>query len=130
MHYISIDLGELPATVRMNVKHLAFFDDSLDLILCFHVLELVDDWRGALRELRRSLRAGGSLVLSETYAMGQPQTIELDRDKTFSTMPIRRFGEDLHLTLREMGFRVQTFDYLERNDESGDYFFHAIKNLN
>lgn len=127
VRYFSIDLGILSAMCQMDVQSLAFGDSAFDLIICFHVLEMVPNWKKALDEFRRSLRKNCFLVLSENYYWGQDTTIDFSASKVFSGDPLRRFGDDLKTTLESMGFRVETYDYLERNDASGDYFFICRK---
>ena len=47
-----------------DVTSLSFADASLDIILCFDVLEHVSDYRSALAEFHRVLGPGGQLLLS------------------------------------------------------------------
>ncbi|TAH53212.1 MAG: methyltransferase domain-containing protein [Chloroflexota bacterium] len=121
--YFSIDLGALPAMAKMDVQALAFDQDVFDLIICFHVLEMVPDWKQALAEYHRTLCNDGILILSESYLWGQPKTIDFSTDEVFSGDPLRRFGDDLVQALKGTGFQVETFDYLGKYDASGDYFF-------
>jgi SAM-dependent methyltransferase len=54
-------IGEI---VEGSVDAAPFSDSTFDLITCLDVLEHVEDDRGALRELRRLLRPGGSVVVT------------------------------------------------------------------
>lgn len=54
-----------------DVMHLPFADASFDAAILVHVLHLVDDWRQVLRETRRTLRAGGCLVLANDERGGE-----------------------------------------------------------
>src|SRR4051812_10372097 len=47
-----------------DVRSLPFPDDAFDLVVCFEVIEHVDEQESALDELRRVLAPGGLLVVS------------------------------------------------------------------
>ena len=57
-----------------DVTNLAFADASMDIVLCFDVLEHVSEYRSALMEFYRILGAGGQLVLSVPFS-GQHETL-------------------------------------------------------
>lgn len=50
--------------VEGTLSSLPFEDDSFDLALTLDVIEHLDDDEGALRELRRTLRPGGTLLVT------------------------------------------------------------------
>ena len=92
--------------------------ESFDLITMWHVLEHVDDFRKALREMYRILRPGGSFICS--FPM-DPKIELLDEDPAIQTEEerIRRFGQDDHKRvfgmkadrfLTEAGFEVERID--------------------
>lgn len=123
VQYISIDYGALAADVRGDVRFLPFAKTSFDVIVCFHVLEFVDDWRKALQEFFETLKPHGFLILSENFMFGQTTSVEFDAQKLIGGSPLRRFGYDLPDALKNVGFAVRMWDYLGHNDERGDYFF-------
>lgn len=100
-------------------------DESYDLIVCNHVLEHVDDFRKALKEMYRILRPGGSFVCS----FPMDPTIELlDEDSSVQTEEerVKRFGQNDHLRvfgmkadrfLEEAGFTVEKIDGRDYPDE-------------
>lgn len=47
-----------------NALHLPFADDTFDKVICSEVLEHIRDWRGALAEIERVLKPGGSFCAS------------------------------------------------------------------
>ena len=51
-----------------DVTNLAFADASMDIVLCFDVLEHVSNYREALKEFYRVLGSGGQLVLSVPFS--------------------------------------------------------------
>ena len=120
VHYVSLSLGD-PAMVCMDVQRIGFPDECFDFILDSHVLEYVSDYRGALAELWRVLRAGGRMLLTEAYVRGQQQTVEFGGPNPAATFMVRHFGEDLFDFLRDEGFNVTC------DDSRGDYFFLCEK---
>jgi 2-polyprenyl-3-methyl-5-hydroxy-6-metoxy-1,4-benzoquinol methylase len=124
---------ELPATVTLepgDVRDLRFPDGMFDLIVCFEVIEHVNDPGGTLDEFRRLLSPDGILALSspnrDVYPQGNPHHVHeytpqelyeelsrrfefarLERQHTWITSGVlddRRFaaGED-----RELGADLQ-----------------------
>ncbi|MBC8163906.1 MAG: class I SAM-dependent methyltransferase, partial [Roseiflexaceae bacterium] len=45
-----------------DVARLPFADHTFDAVLAVHVLHLIPDWRGALAEVARVLRPGGTFI--------------------------------------------------------------------
>ncbi len=58
--------------VQGDVRALPFADGSFDLVLTAHLLYLVDDWQGAVAEIRRVLRSGGSYLHCFERSTGTP----------------------------------------------------------
>ena len=52
------------ADLKLDIQATGLADESFDVIVCNHVLEHVDDFRIALKELHRLLCPGGSLICS------------------------------------------------------------------
>ena len=103
------------ADLKLDIQATGLPDESFDIIVCNHVLEHVDDFRIALRELHRLLRPGGSLICS--FPM-DPHVELLDEDPEVRTEEerVRRFGQNDHLRvfgmhadrfLEEAGFAVE-----------------------
>src|SRR5207244_11788925 len=63
VRYVSLDMAGDRAMVRGNVASLPFGEAEFDVVLCNHVLEHVADDRGALAELHRVLRLGGTAYI-------------------------------------------------------------------
>jgi len=73
--YTSVDLDSPLAMHNEDLTKLSFKDNSFDAILCYHVLEHIEDDKRAISELYRVLKPGGWAI---------PQSpIDNDREKTY-----------------------------------------------
>ncbi|MGH3017029.1 MAG: class I SAM-dependent methyltransferase [Gaiellaceae bacterium] len=63
--WLSVDLDPAHPLVDrvMDVMDLALEDASFDLVLCAHVIDVVDDREKAVRELHRITRPGGTALI-------------------------------------------------------------------
>ncbi|MEX5719896.1 class I SAM-dependent methyltransferase [Geodermatophilus maliterrae] len=78
-------------------------DGSVDLVVDFHALHHVEDWRTAVAEAARVLRPGGLLALTEMTA----RFVDAPWLRAVSRHPADRFGTDeLVAELRRAGFEV------------------------
>lgn len=92
----------------------AWRDASVDLIVCNHVLEHVDDLYAALRELHRVLRPEGHLLLTVPFASHRAPTVVWNGSVTQALRDRRRdrrhredfhlFGNDVADLLQRRGF--------------------------
>lgn len=111
--YLSADLCDDRAMVRMDITDIDHPDESFDAVYCSHVLEHVPDDRLAMGELYRVLRAGGWAILLVPVTADQtfedPQiTDPQDRLAAFGQEDhVRRYGPDVVDRFREAGFTVQ-----------------------
>jgi len=111
--YITADLLDPRAMVKLDVTDIQFPDDHFDVIYCSHVLEHVQDDKKAMKEFHRVLKPGGWAIL----------LVPITADKTFEDPSIitpsermrvygheghvRRYGADYVDRLREAGFNVK-----------------------
>ncbi|MGO4389224.1 methyltransferase domain-containing protein [Microvirga sp. 2YAF29] len=118
--YKSADLEPGRADLMLNIEQIALPDASCDVIICFDVLEHVDD-RKALKELMRVLRPNGIALLrtpfveswSQTYENPQIQT-PADRYLHFGQEDhVRYFGADVRDRIRFAGFQLEEFVAIE-----------------
>jgi SAM-dependent methyltransferase len=111
-NYITADLFDPSAMVKMDVTDIGYPDQSFDVIYCSHVLEHVQDDRRAMREFHRVLKETGWAILlvpiTVEATFEDPSIIEpSERLKAFGQGDhVRRYGTDYTERLREAGFKV------------------------
>ncbi len=94
------------ADLVLDLQDIDLPDDSLDVVLCSHVLEHLPDTDRALDELYRVVKPGGHLLLLVPVLQGEtaPPTEPEFHDDT--TEVFWRFGPDLTGRLAGRGFDV------------------------
>lgn len=111
--YITADLENSRAMVKMDVTDIRYADKSFDIVCCSHVLEHVQDDKKALRELHRVLKDDGWAIL--LVPITADKTIEdesiispEERARVFGQADhVRRYGPDYLDRLRNAGFFVE-----------------------
>ncbi len=112
-NYLTADLFNPRAMLKMDITDIQYSDQSFDVIYCSHVLEHVLDDRQAIREFFRVLKNTGWAIL--LVPIESDQTFE-DPSITDPTERLRVFGLEDHVRnygpdyierLREAGFTVQ-----------------------
>jgi SAM-dependent methyltransferase len=116
IEYRSADLLSNRVDDHVDLADCPYADGSVDVFLCSHVLEHINDDRKAMRELHRILAAGGfGIVLVPLFA-GVEETHEdpaitslEDRAKYFGAGDhVRQYGKrDFIARLTAAGFRVE-----------------------
>jgi SAM-dependent methyltransferase len=111
LRYVTADLSSASADVKTDITNISCKDNSVDVVLCNHVLEHVADDQKAMRELCRVLRPGGWAILQTP--------MDRERSKTFEDPTIvspeareRAFGQRNHV-------RIYGRDYKERLEKAG-----------
>lgn len=121
-NYITADLESPLADMHFDVQSIPMEDCSVDVIICNHLFEHVEDDRRAMRELHRILRPGGWGIVLVPEDRSRAETFEDDtitdpkeRTRIFGQYDHRRiYGRDFDNRLREAGFRVERIAYKER----------------
>lgn len=122
--YVSADLTDPRAMVKIDITDIAYPDDSFDIVYCSHVLEQVEDDRKAMRELRRVLAPGGWAILAvpigrETTFEDASITTAAERQRVFGQWDhVRIYGRDYLDRLREAGFNVEVIRPSDLQPES------------
>jgi SAM-dependent methyltransferase len=122
--YVSADIDDPRADLNFDIQDIPLGADSVDVIVCSHVLEHVPDDRRATRELARILRPGGiALILvpqdparRDTY---EDPSITSPQDRLvhfWQADHLRLYGTDVAQRLEEDGFTVLVDRYMEALD--------------
>jgi SAM-dependent methyltransferase len=107
--YLTADLFNPRAMVKMDITDIQYEDNSFDVVYCSHVLEHVNDDQKAMREFRRVLKPTGWAVL--LVPLTAERTFE-DPSITDPNERVRLFGQDDHV-------RRYGPDFLDRLHDAG-----------
>jgi SAM-dependent methyltransferase len=139
MEYLSADICNPAAMVKMDITNIQYPDNTFDVIYCSHILEHILDDRKAMREFYRVLTNEGwavlqvPIMLETTYE--DPAIIDpTERAKAFGQSDhVRCYGQDYEQRLIDAGFNVKRIKVTEvvkqkeiermRIDEKEDIFF-------
>jgi SAM-dependent methyltransferase len=123
INYLSADLSDPYAMVKMDVTDIQYPDNTFDVIYCSHVLEHIPDDRQAMREFYRVLKPGRWAILNVPITANRtfedPSVIDpKERERLFGQFDhVRRYGPDYKDRVMEAGFSV-TVDPFVRELES------------
>ena len=120
--YITADLESPLADLHFDVQSIPLEDEYIDVIICNHLLEHVEDDRRAMAELYRILKKGGWGIMLVPEDRSRARTFEDDtitdpeeRTRIFGQYDHRRiYARDYDKRLAEAGFRVERIAYAER----------------
>lgn len=118
-NYITADLESPLADLHFDVQQIPMADGTVDVIICNHLLEHVEDDRKALSELYRILCPGGWGILLVPEDRSRLTTFEDDtitdpkeRTRLFGQYDHRRiYGRDYDARLAAAGFEVERIDF-------------------
>jgi SAM-dependent methyltransferase len=114
--YVSADLYDSAAMVKMDICNIQYPGATFDIIYCSHVLEHVPDDRKALREFYRVLTPGGCAVIlvpiMGAMTFEDPSiTSPTERERLFGQHDhVRAYGPDVQSRLVEAGFTVTNLE--------------------
>lgn len=124
-NYLTADLYNPGAMVKMDITDIQYPDDSFDVIYCSHVLEHVYDDKKAMREFFRVLKPNGwamllvPIVCEHTFE-DLSITDPAERARLFGQEDhVRNYGRDYEDRLREAGFEVTVMlpeDFMTRDE--------------
>ena len=123
--YITADLESPLADQHFDVQNIPLPSDSIDVIICNHLLEHVDNDRLAMQELHRVMKPGGWGIFLVPEDRERETTFEDDsivdtkeRTRLFGQYDHRRiYGRDYDARLREAGFEGERSDFARRLTE-------------
>ena len=124
-NYITADLESPLADLHFDVQNIPMDDSSVDVIICNHLFEHIEDDRLAMAELYRILKRGGWGIMLVPEDRTRATTFEDDtitdpkeRTRIFGQYDHRRiYGRDYDMRLTEAGFRVERIAYTTRLSE-------------
>lgn len=90
---------------KADLTNLPFDEKTFDAVLCYHVLEHIEDDKKSISEIYRVLKQGGWAILQTTF--------ERDRAKTFEDLNIKSREERKKLFGQEDRF-VDIFNEIEK----------------
>lgn len=119
--YITADLESPLADIHFDVQSIPMEDASVDVVICNHLLEHVEDDARAMAELYRIMRPGGWGIMVVPEDRGRATTFEDDsitdpeeRTRIFGQYDHRRiYGRDYDDRLRAAGFEVCRIPFAE-----------------
>ena len=89
-------MGEFDADKHYNITDISESDNSFNLIICYHILEHIEDDQSAMKELYRVLKKGGSCIIQTPFKDGE--SYEDDTIKTAEDR-LKYFGQEDHLRI-------------------------------
>lgn len=113
--YKTADLESPWADLHFDVQQIPLSDNSVDVVICNHLLEHVEDDRLAMRELHRIMRSGGWGIMLVPEDRSRATTFEdnsitdaEERTRIFGQYDhCRIYGRDYDDRLRDAGFVVE-----------------------
>jgi len=124
--YTCIDLESKLAIYKVDLTNIPFEDNNYDGIICYHVLEHIEDDSKAMSELFRILKPGGWAILQSPVDSNRQVTYEdfsikspTDRKKVFGQEDhVRIYGKDYSTRLKKAGFSVKEDTFVTTFSES------------
>jgi ubiquinone/menaquinone biosynthesis C-methylase UbiE len=125
-NYITADLYNPSAMVKMDIMDIKYPDETFDIIICNHVLEHVADDIKAMKELHRVVKKGGRAFLlvpvadmEKTYEDASITTPEGRLEAFGQDDHVRKYGRDYIDRIKSSGFMVDVFqaaDFADSNE--------------
>ncbi len=98
IRFTTADLLAWDVDMNLDIQDTGLPDGSYDVIICNHVLEHVDDYMTALKEVRRILSPGGILLCSFPVSPDVDMVYE-DPDAVTKELRLMRYGQSDHIRL-------------------------------
>jgi len=116
------------ADVTSDITNISLESDSVDGILCCHVLEHVDDYRKGMRELFRILKPGHHGLVAVPQTPGLEKSRRISDDSIGGYGHLWEFGDDFAEMLKAAGFQVTTVNVpvAERSEQRATMPYHVV----
>lgn len=122
--YISTDFaGEFLSDQHYDINNIDLPDQSIDLIICYHILEHIDDDGRAISELHRILKIDGTCIVQTPFKEGDIYEDPLIQS---SEERLKHFGQTDHVRIYSVeglknrlslsGFQVEIRTFVEPSD--------------
>lgn len=125
MSCTTADLLSDGVDLKLAIQNTGLLDESYDVVIANHVLEHVDDFRIALREIYRILRPKGVFICS--FPMDSKiELLDEEKEPLSDAERVRRFGQNDHKRvfgmkadqfLTEVGFEVERINGADYPEE-------------
>ena len=103
-------------------RYLPFFDNSIDLVIAFHVIPHIQGMNLALKECWRVLRPYGKLAIIHLHGSHQINAIHAEIGGTVKNHKLHS-GEQMGRMLQKLNFEIK-----DMVDRKGEYFVVGQKN--
>ncbi len=113
--YLSSDLSDPNAMVLADLRSMPMDDDSFDALVCFHVMEHIEQDHVAFSEIARLLKPDGFGVICVPLAGAQTQegAPQAQREHLYGQYDhVRLYGMDIVERMSAAGLAVQAIDTL------------------
>lgn len=132
--YLATDFdGSFVAQHKFDITHIALDDQSIDLIICYHILEHIDDDITAMKELYRILKTNGICLIQTPFKDGaiyeNPAVLTpMEKVQHFGQKDHVRIysAEGLTARLESVGFTVKIHTFLNDIDNENGYAVNEI----
>lgn len=121
--YIASDIsGDFISDVKYDITDIDSENNSFDLIICYHILEHIDDDIKAMKELFRVLKSRGHCIIQTPFKNGEIYennsiVTPAEREKHFGQSDhVRIYSiNGLRNRLEKVGFQVEEKNYKEEH---------------
>ena len=132
--YITTDFeGEFESEYNFDIENINMTNESIDVIICYHILEHIENDMNAITELYRILKKNGCCYIQTPFKEGsiyEDQTIRepTERLKHFGQKDHLRIYSPLELSdrLSQTGFSTEL---IELTNDSSNYYGLKTKDI-
>ncbi|MEO6190432.1 MAG: methyltransferase domain-containing protein [Saprospiraceae bacterium] len=127
--YYSTDIsGDFISDHHYNIEKIDSLSEQFDLIICYHILEHIQDDIQAIKELYRIMKFSGTAIIQTPFKVGDNYE---DRSIISSHDRLKHFGQEDHVRiysiqglksrLESCGFQVEILSFSEMSDNIYGY---------
>lgn len=116
--HLSFDINPSIAKIKADIKNIPMPSNCADYLLCYHVLEHVNDDKTALSEIHRILKPSGIAFIQVPIDTDRSQTFQVPTSSSDERLRwygqkdhVRIYGNDFENLLNSTGFDVKRINY-------------------